>query len=248
MKNTPLISIITPSFNSGKYIERAIQSVLCQEYDNWEHIIVDGGSTDGTLEILKKYSHLKWTSEPDKGIYDAMNKGIDMARGEWVYFMGADDELFGNNILSKIAPLLISSRSVLYGNVKFRISGAIYDGKFTSKKLAEKNICHQSIFYKKNLLVQLCGYEIRYKMLADWHLNMKWFNNKNFKKKYLDLVIAIYNEDGSCFNMEDHEFALDWDSNVKTYFPRFYHFKQKYNPEMILRTMMRHIKNYARKN
>jgi glycosyltransferase involved in cell wall biosynthesis len=85
------ISIITPSFNSVNYIERAIKSVLSQDYDNWEHIIVDGGSMDGTLEILKKYPHLVWVSEPDRGQSDAMNKGFQMSTGEIIGYLNADD-------------------------------------------------------------------------------------------------------------------------------------------------------------
>ena len=86
------ISIITPSYNSGKYIERAIKSVLYQDYNNWEHIVVDGGSTDETLEILKKYPHLNWISEQDSGQSDAMNKGFEMSTGDIVGYLNADDE------------------------------------------------------------------------------------------------------------------------------------------------------------
>jgi glycosyltransferase involved in cell wall biosynthesis len=87
------ISILTPSFNSGKYIERAIQSVLNQDYDNWEHIIVDGGSTDETPKIVKKYSHLRWISEPDKGQSDAMNKAFSKSTGDIILYLNADDEV-----------------------------------------------------------------------------------------------------------------------------------------------------------
>ena len=87
------ISILTPSFNSGKYIERAIQSVLNQDYDNWEHIIVDGRSTDETPKIVKKYSHLRWISEPDKGQSDAMNKAFSKSTGDIILCLNADDEV-----------------------------------------------------------------------------------------------------------------------------------------------------------
>jgi glycosyltransferase involved in cell wall biosynthesis len=90
------ISILTPSFNSGKYLERAIQSVLQQDYDNWEHIVVDGGSTDNTIEILKRYPHIKWVSEPDKGQSDAMNKAFAMSSGEIIMYLNADDEIEKN--------------------------------------------------------------------------------------------------------------------------------------------------------
>ena len=85
------ISVITPSFNSGKYIEQAIQSVIAQDYQNFEHIIIDGGSKDNTIKILKKYPHLKWISEPDNGQSHAMNKGFEMSTGEIIVYLNADD-------------------------------------------------------------------------------------------------------------------------------------------------------------
>jgi len=87
------VSILTPSFNTAKYLVRAIDSVLEQDYDNWEHIIIDGGSTDGTVEILKIYSHLLWISEPDLGQSDAMNKALHRSTGDLIIFLNADDEL-----------------------------------------------------------------------------------------------------------------------------------------------------------
>lgn len=85
------ISIITPSYNSGQYLLRAIHSVLDQNFNNWEHVIVDGGSKDETLEILKKHPHLIWVSEPDEGQSDAMNKGFEMSTGDVIVYLNADD-------------------------------------------------------------------------------------------------------------------------------------------------------------
>lgn len=91
MKEKPLFSIVTACLNRADFIETAIQSVLAQNYQPFEHIIVDGGSTDGTLEILKRYPHLRVISEPDQGVYDAMNKGIHMAKGEIIGLLNSDD-------------------------------------------------------------------------------------------------------------------------------------------------------------
>ncbi len=86
------ISVLTPSYNSGKYIERAIKSVLKQKYTNYEHIVVDGSSTDDTITILKKFEHIKYISEKDSGQSDAMNKAFDMATGDVIVYLNADDE------------------------------------------------------------------------------------------------------------------------------------------------------------
>jgi glycosyltransferase involved in cell wall biosynthesis len=87
----PLISVLTPSYNQGRYIEQAIVSVLQQGYPSVEHIVIDGGSTDSTISILKRYPHLKWVSEPDRGQADALNKGLGMATGEVVGWINSDD-------------------------------------------------------------------------------------------------------------------------------------------------------------
>jgi glycosyltransferase involved in cell wall biosynthesis len=91
MREQPKISIITPSFNQGKFIDENIQSVLAQNYPNFEHIIIDGGSSDGTVDILKKYPHLKWVSEPDQGQASALNKGFRMATGDVIGWLNSDD-------------------------------------------------------------------------------------------------------------------------------------------------------------
>jgi len=99
--NSQIISIITPSLNRANLIVEAIESVLSQDYPVFEHIIVDGGSTDGTLDILAKYPHLKVVSAPDKGMYDAINKGMELARGDIIGFLNTDD-LYEANIFSEI--------------------------------------------------------------------------------------------------------------------------------------------------
>ena len=90
MSRPPKISVVTPTFNGIVTLHETIESVLAQDYRNWEHIVVDGGSTDGTVDLLRTYSHLQWVSEKDKGHYHAMNKGIDRASGEVVAILNAD--------------------------------------------------------------------------------------------------------------------------------------------------------------
>lgn len=104
---TPLISIIIPTYNCENTFTIALKSVLSQDLEEKEIIIVDGGSSDGTLDLLNKYDQQidYWISEPDNGIYDALNKGIDLANGEWLYFLGSDDKLYDNHVLTDILRL-----------------------------------------------------------------------------------------------------------------------------------------------
>jgi len=118
--NLPKISIVTPSFNSAKYIEDCIKSVLNQNYPNFEHIIIDGGSTDGTIEILKKYPHLKWISEPDEGQSDALNKGFKMASGNWILWLNSDDKLKSNCLIKYVKFInKYYNIDMFYGHVDF---------------------------------------------------------------------------------------------------------------------------------
>ena len=106
MKKLPKISIITPTLNAGKTLEACILSVVNQTYLNKEYLIIDGLSTDGTPGMVKKYAdiypYIKWISEKDAGIYEAMNKGIDLSSGEWIYFLGADDRFYSDRVLDDI--------------------------------------------------------------------------------------------------------------------------------------------------
>lgn len=116
------ISIITPSFNSSDYLERAIKSVLNQNYKNWEHIIIDGVSTDKTIDIVRMYpdSRIKINIEKDNGIYDAMNKGIKMAKGDWLYFLGSDDWLYDEFVLEGVFKDKEWTKGIVSGKIFFR--------------------------------------------------------------------------------------------------------------------------------
>lgn len=120
MLEKPLISIVTVSYNAVATIEQTILSVINQTYSNIEYIIIDGGSTDGTLDVIKKYADkiAYWVSEPDKGIYDAMNKGIKVATGEWINFMNCGDYFVANNTLESVfgSGKIYKKAEILYGD------------------------------------------------------------------------------------------------------------------------------------
>lgn len=121
MKDSPLVSIVTPSYNQGRFIEDTLLSVKNQDYPNIEHIIVDGGSTDNTLEILRKYEgtyNMRWISEPDEGQSDAVNKGFGMVKGEIIGWLNSDDLYFTRDVISYVAEELLKKIDVdvIYGD------------------------------------------------------------------------------------------------------------------------------------
>ncbi|KAA6350181.1 PGL/p-HBAD biosynthesis glycosyltransferase [termite gut metagenome] len=193
----PLISIVTVSYNAVTTIEETILSVINQTYPNIEYIIIDGGSTDGTVDIIKKYQDkiAYWVSEPDKGIYDAMNKGIDRATGEWVNFMNAGDYFYDNNIIASIYfSSVLDNISVLYGNTLL-----IYENKKELQDVKPSRIfskykympsCHQSIFCRI-LYVKTLKFNTSYKIAADLDFFYRLYKiNHNYL--YFHSIIACY--------------------------------------------------------
>ncbi len=204
----PKVSIIIPSYNRVDCIDGAIESVLSQDHQNKELIIVDGDSTDGTVEKIRsyaqKYSCVNWVSEKDEGVYDAMNKGIVMSQGEWVYFLGTDDTLYEANVISRVLSSVDSDCQVVYGNVVSTRFESAYDGEFDLEKILRKNICHQAIFFRRKLFESLGVFALKYKVMSDYEFNLKWMLHPDIKYKYVDIVVANYGDKGisSAYPME----------------------------------------------
>lgn len=175
VNDSPLISLITVTLNAEKDIARCIQNVANQSYSNIEHLIIDGLSTDNTIEIVKeyaqKYPHIRYISEKDSGVYDAMNKGIDLAKGEWIYFLGADDLLAADNVLEKIfsnkqflnIDFLVGS--VLILSTKLYINYAKV--KFDTWFCLTESVNHQALITNKDTFRKVGKFDTSYKLSAD---------------------------------------------------------------------------------
>ncbi|MEO6819826.1 MAG: glycosyltransferase family 2 protein [Ginsengibacter sp.] len=203
--NIPKISVITVVYNGAKTIQRSIESVLGQTFTNLELLIIDGGSTDGTIDILKEINSdkVRWTSENDKGIYDAMNKGIQKASGEWIFFLGDDDHLYDSHVLESIfSNPGFENTDLIYGNIKSDAFKGLYDGEFNYEKLLNKNISHQSIFYHKNVFVKTGFYNLNFKTHADWDFNLRCFENKEIQIKYANVIVAEFGMGGVSSNYD----------------------------------------------
>jgi glycosyltransferase involved in cell wall biosynthesis len=196
----PLVSVITVVYNGIATIERTIQSVLSQTYADIEYVIVDGGSSDGTVDLIRKYESQipNWVSEKDNGIYDAMNKGIKRAKGDWVFFLGADDLFHNAEVMKAVFGNADTERlDFFYGNVLSASYKGVYDGAFDLDKLLKKNISHQAIFYRKSLFDKIGNFNGRYRTHADWDMNIRCFLDNSLGIQYVDLVIAEFGAGGA---------------------------------------------------
>ena len=205
----PVISVITVIFNGVKELAATIQSVTSQHYDNVEYLVIDGGSTDGTLDVIRLHDGEIdfWLSEPDSGVYDAMNKSIEKASGDWLLFLGAGDLLL--NCLHKVAPLLCDPFTVYYGDVYMPGKHRLYDGRFSPHKLSRRNISHQATFYPKALFDDY-RFDLRYPILADYDLNIRAFCGNKFQYCYIRILVTIYEDrEGMSSVIQDAAFNRD---------------------------------------
>jgi len=197
------VSIITVCKNSGACIESAIQSVISQKYDKREYIIIDGKSIDNTPEIISKYRNNidVLISEPDSGIYNAMNKGLTHVSGDIVYFLNADDLLFDTKVLSDIVSVFKKQldKMVVYGDVALNINGIKSIRRYNNiswRYFYKNTICHQAVFCHKDLYKIIGIFDERYKIHADVDWLMRAYNSEVAKFRYINRPICHYSSQG----------------------------------------------------
>jgi glycosyltransferase involved in cell wall biosynthesis len=201
MKFNPRISVITVVFNGEKFIERTFSSIASQTYRNIEYIVIDGASTDRTLELINEYQSIihKWISEPDKGLYDAMNKGLALATGEYICFLNSGDQFCSKDTLENVFENLDQLPDVIYGETMIVDDLGIEIGLRRLKapenltwKSFKKGmlVCHQSVYVKRTIASE---YNIRYRIASDFDWVLKALkkagsihNSKQVLTRFLD--------------------------------------------------------------
>ncbi|MEY8589119.1 glycosyltransferase family 2 protein [Phocaeicola sartorii] len=220
------VSIIIATYNSGKVLCTALDSCLSQTVSDIEIIVVDGGSEDATLAILEEYSckdkRIKYLSESDKGIYDALNKGVNMAKGEWIYVLGSDDKLLSDGLETLIN--VSDNADIVYGDLWVKHA----DGSLKYFKSKQYHLvrhimfcCHQSMIMKRKMMLKMNCFNVRYPIRADFDLTLRCYL-EGYNLKYVHKPVAYFFSEGLSGTAP---LSNDWEryhilkSNKSTNFP-----------------------------
>jgi glycosyltransferase involved in cell wall biosynthesis len=228
------ITVVTVVYNGFNFIEKTINSVLNQTYENIEYIIIDGNSTDGTKELLNKYKNnksIKIISENDNGIYDAMNKGVSLSTGNWINFMNAGDIFFHNDTLKEIFSLDCSNATIIYGDLMVTYNGFSKIQKAKNLFNLKYGMCfsHQSTFFETSFAKGNL-YNLKFKLASDFDLIYKAYSTDRlfiYRNKIVSNVISN---------------GIADKNRVKT-LNEYFKISKKYNSKFIL--LPNYIKNYT---
>ncbi len=205
-----LISIITVCYNSEKLIQRTIESVLHQSYSNIEYILIDGNSTDSTLNIIKSFEKearvmgidYKWICEDDRGIYDAMNKAISLSNGIFLNFLNAGDYYCNTSIVKSVMPYLNSECNVFYGGTIHYNENIKYNRRYLEIKDEKSSyikglmFCHQATFIRKSIFEIIGVYSEEYSLVADHEWFLRYLSKYGFNKVFRGNILIVYYDIG----------------------------------------------------
>ena len=224
---TPKISVVIVTYNAGKTLESAILSYLRQDYENKELLIIDGNSKDNTVDIIRKYKDniYYWCSEPDDGIYDAMNKGWKFATGDYILYLGCDDRLLEGG-LSALG-YNTNDADLVFGDVKCLHEGDVIRDRITTTNfnIIRKHaiFSHQSLIMKKTVFEKYGGFNCKYRILADYDLILRAYLG-GAKFQYVPKFISLFNMGGvSAFSYKnDFEKLAIHKANKSIFCPHLY--------------------------
>lgn len=198
----PVLSIITINYNNASGLQKTMDSVLNQSFSDYGYIVIDGGSSDDSRKIIEKLQSklAYWVSEPDKGIYNAMNKGIKQAKGDYLLFLNSGDYLADKDVLSRVFKSNLTA-DIAYGNMLIeKTDGTIELGympdKITFKQMVVDTLWHPVSFIKRNLFDKYGLYNEDYKIVSDYDFFFKTIIKNSVSTQYLNFTISVYNLTG----------------------------------------------------
>ncbi len=228
------ISIITINYNDKEGLKKTIESVLNQSFTSYEYIVIDGNSSDGSKNVIEEYKRQITYSiiEPDSGIYNAMNKGIRVAKGDYLLFLNSGDILYEIDTLSKIDKLIDGNYDIYYGDLicldlkSNQMINWIFPNKLTFNFFIEKSLPHQASFIKKSLFDTLFYYNENLKIASDWEFFVVAICLKNASYKHIRIIVSEYDFTGISSNIDNYDFVQ---SEKKLVFDKYFsHFVEDY--------------------
>ena len=219
MANQLKVSIITVSYNAVKTIDQTISSVVNQSYPDIEYIIIDGGSTDDTVDIIKKYKDkiAYWISEPDDGIYDAMNKGIKVATGDYIQIIGADDCLLSDSVIDMVAKDIIAKKADIYSYGIMCVDEKNCKEKYVGNEHARTNsknyamVPHGGMIVRRELYLNNL-FDTGYKISADYKFFLQCYKNPNITFAYYDTPIIFFSLSG--ISATSQKYSIEEDKKI----------------------------------
>lgn len=199
------LSIITINLNNAEGLRKTIESVVCQTFNNFEFIVIDGASTDGSVETIKEFENriTYWVSEPDKGIYNAMNKGILKAKGEYLLMLNSGDVFYSEATLEKVFNSILD-KDIVYGNVVWTKKNEIdfisnFPDRLKFSYFINSSLGHQAAFIKRDLHSKVGLYNEKYRIVSDWSFFLLALFKSNCSFKHIDIEVVKSERDGiSC--------------------------------------------------
>jgi glycosyltransferase involved in cell wall biosynthesis len=222
------ISVITVNYNNKVGLEKTINSVVKQTYKNFEYIVIDGDSNDGSKQLITTYNDklAHAVSEADNGIYHAMNKGIEIATGDYILFLNSGDCLFDENVLSQVAEAMTDGLDIYYGDIIYdeihQQHKRTFPEKLTFAFFYEQNLSHQASFIRSSLFTDIFYYNEDFKIVSDWEFFTYAICKREASYKHLDFVVTIYDATGISSNQDNHPMMYkEREASLNRYFPEY---------------------------
>ncbi len=211
----PKLSIITVNLNNAKGLQKTIDSVVNQTFSDFEYLIIDGGSTDTSKEIIKKYASkiTYWSSEPDSGIYNGMNKGIKQAKGEYCLFLNSGDNFVENNSIKKAFSTNFNE-NVVYGNIIVNLNVIKYPNKLDLLHFIQNSLPHPASFIKRELFLKYGFYNEANKIVSDWEFFIDIIIKHKLSYKQLPITISNFDYTGISSQEKSRTFMLEERENI----------------------------------